>query len=821
MIHGKNKAASGSPIRRDDRAEPEDDDAPQSSARIDVVNVDGPGTGSGITAPPSPAHPAAPAGPPRSEVAQGIVSLKQQLARLNEQAAAVERSLDDQRRDRSEALDRLERVTERCIGLETKLAAYELQIQDLEKTHSGALADLQALRGERDDLKARASEAALLRAENRDLHDSLETSMRAAAALEEELDEAKKRQYQDAVKVTELGAELVAVRARLDRASAGAQRAAELEKSLAGARDEAKQTREEVSTLRRELAVAKEDNAKDRATARDRIDLLERALDDARAASTRTEAALEASRVNEDTMARQLEAAMQRAAEARERAAAAQSAQQALEQNVRRLREAIGKAFAKIGHGTDKPPVPMSSGRRTSSEPSPDDGEPISLPPDFMASVPPSARPPAHAASVVPGAAKLPSFTVAGASDGLTPATSGIVQASHGENARSSTPGTPSAWQSMASRSSAPPGASSTAVTSVAIKPAKAPGSPSLALDSDWPAPEAEAPAASTPPAPEARAASQAPAVAAPSSAAPAGSIPPPTYASVPPQIHALDDEPARDEASSDATPSNAVTRHSLAPATRRGGMSSIPPSNVTTISQPPDSEPSREELLARLVDPARSESAARELKTHPDWLRSMPPPTLVAALQSVDYDADRPVFDLARQWEREPLCHALIASLRSEPDARLREHAAWLLKHLAAPSSWKAIADFARSDEEGLQLRRWLLEALDRLAAGRHVGWRELGDVVSALAKHPDASLRDGVVGILVSLDRSDEKRRILLEILRSDDDEVVLASAVDALAGALPVELDPNLVERLLGHPSARVQRSVRDLIERSKKN
>ena len=86
-------------------------------------------------------------------------------------------------------------------------------------------------------------------------------------------------------------------------------------------------------------------------------------------------------------------------------------------------------------------------------------------------------------------------------------------------------------------------------------------------------------------------------------------------------------------------------------------------------------------------------------------------------------------------------------------------------------------------------------------------------------MAKHPDPSLRDGVVGILVSLDRSDDKRRLLLEILRSDDDEVVLASAVNALAGALPMELDPGLVERLLGHPSPRVQRSVRELIERAK--
>jgi hypothetical protein len=226
-----------------------------------------------------------------------------------------------------------------------------------------------------------------------------------------------------------------------------------------------------------------------------------------------------------------------------------------------------------------------------------------------------------------------------------------------------------------------------------------------------------------------------------------------------------------------------------------------------------------RQELLAKLVDPDHAEAAAAELRTHPEWLRSVPPPALVAALAGVDYDVEGAVFDLARAWDREPLCHSLIASMRSETDARARDHSAWLLKHLAAPSSWKAIADLARSDAEPVQLRRWLLEALDRLAAGRAIGWRELGDVVTAVSRHPDASLRDGVVGILVSLDRSDEKRRLLLDILRDDDDEVVLASAVNALASVLPMELDPGLVERLLGHPSPRVQRSVRDLIERAR--
>jgi hypothetical protein len=59
-----------------------------------------------------------------------------------------------------------------------------------------------------------------------------------------------------------------------------------------------------------------------------------------------------------------------------------------------------------------------------------------------------------------------------------------------------------------------------------------------------------------------------------------------------------------------------------------------------------------------------------------------------------------------------------------------------------------------------------------------------------------------------------------VLLDLLRDDDDEGVLANAVNALASVLPIELDPAVVERLLGHPSARVQRSLRDLIERARR-
>jgi hypothetical protein len=148
-----------------------------------------------------------------------------------------------------------------------------------------------------------------------------------------------------------------------------------------------------------------------------------------------------------------------------------------------------------------------------------------------------------------------------------------------------------------------------------------------------------------------------------------------------------------------------------------------------------------------------------------------------------------------------------------------VREHGAWLLKHLAAPTAWKALADLARSEEEPMGSRRWLLEALERLAATKTIGWRELGDLVTILSRHEDASLREGAIGILQLLERSDEKKRVLVEVLEKDDDEGVLSAAVHALVSILPMQLEPAIAERLLGHASPRVQKSVKDFIEKAR--
>lgn len=237
-----------------------------------------------------------------------------------------------------------------------------------------------------------------------------------------------------------------------------------------------------------------------------------------------------------------------------------------------------------------------------------------------------------------------------------------------------------------------------------------------------------------------------------------------------------------------------------------------------------PDEAPSgvpseRDALLELLSDPEAARDAANALVDHPEWLRGRPPLELLMALPQIDYDVASPIFVVARAWAREPISRALVAALRDEPELRLREHGAWLLTHLGAPSAWPSLAELASSDDELTSVRRALLEAIERLVAARAIGWRQVGELVHRLIRHADAAIRSGTVGVIAALERSADKRRVLLEVLRTDDDEDVLASAVHALTSALPIDLDTAVAGRLLEHPSPRVQRSVVELIARAK--
>lgn len=785
---GRVRPARASVIpRRDERAEPDDDDI--GTGRVDVVSFE------------------------RDNPTSGVGTLRRELARLHQQASAVERSFEDQRRERKDHQERLDRATERIVQLEARVDAAENEASNQRQLNESVLQDNAALRSERDDL-LRVVETAKIATADLAKHKTEADDQKARAdrltkellKLEADITDLKKRQFQEALKVTDKDTELGGMREKLVRAGEETEQAkneatrakADVERALAEvseskaalakaqgettaaradaasaradatrAREEATKAREEATKAREEVTKSKEDNVRDRATARDRIDLLERALDDARAVSMRWETdyenlrmerEAEARRASEELAAandvearvrRELEDALTTAAQSEERASAAVSARTALEDAVLRVRDDVAAAFSRLEGAASSP----FTTRSASVIPRP--------------SVPPMA-PPAGSRS--------------------TTKTSGIPEALDDD------------WASPSS-----------------VEPGTRPGLGGESLAPDSP----PSPASKSVPPPASSAVL-------PSTTTTTTSVPAPTYASVPPQLHEKPDSmppmskqvtmppPAGIGVDLEGLVESAYGKKEADAEAKADAADANDANSGTTDSE---SNPVRVALFAKLVDPANANEAAAELTKHEEWLNGTPPPAFVAALSGIDYDADGPIFGLARAWERDPLCQALLGTLRAEPDSRLREHTAWLLKHFGTAPHAKAIADLAKSDDESIQTRRWLLEGLDRLAAGRSIGWKEVGDAVTAVGRHSDASLRDGVVGLLVSLDRSDEKRKALLEILRADNDEGVIANAVNGLANVLPIELDPAMVERLLGHPSPRVQRSVRELIERAK--
>jgi predicted nucleic acid-binding Zn-ribbon protein len=780
------------PKRRDPRADPDDEPV---SARVDVVQVDRtrPDPSSAVDA-----------------LTNAALTLRRELARLHQQAAAVERTIEDQRRERNDALERVEAANARAAELERKLAQADAELTNLRRLHDTTLEELDKMRSERDDLaraidgaRAASEDLARLREQIEQLREARDEAQRTSAKYEAELAEIRKREQAGAAKVSDTETQLASLRERLERTTAELAQARE---EAAQAKMEAVRLRQEASTATEAASKARDEAERERKTAKEQIERLERSLGEARVleerlavaesdlAKARTEAAgakselarlerdLEAARharevnLERATMAereteelrkdvtrlqRELEAQSAATARAEARAAAAERAKSFVEDSVRQLRDELSTVFARWR--TAAPSVPPSAEasqeasqqgprKTTSFPPVTAEARPLSMPTPAAVPMPaPPATSPPPPLELDDDWSVAPNEVAAQSATparGAAPAPLPAPPTGHEEGAPAPLPAPPTGHEEGAPARSVPP-----------------------------PLPQQQAPSV-PPPLPTQR-----------------RSIPPAVYPSVPPP-----------------------------------GTVSTPPTSLTpAAAPPPPSEESsvkilskdRDRLLEELADPATSRDAAAELRQHPEWLRGRPPLELLTALTELDYDVDSPIFELARAWEREPIARALVAALRDEPEPKLREHAAWLLKHLGSPNVLPALADLVGSETEPLGVRRWLLEAVERLVTTRAIGWKEVGDLVSNLIHHSDPAIRDGVVGIVAALEVCDEKRKLLLELLRRDNDEIVLSSAVHALATVLPIELDPGIAERLLGHPSPRVQRSVIDFIERSKRN
>lgn len=249
------------------REEPEDEESPAADNRVDVVEVA-----------PTPT--------------KAMVSLRRDLARLSQQAVAVERSFEDHHRDRRDALDRLDRATQRILVLESRLVGSEAEAHSMRRLHEAALEELRKTRADRDELahvlrtaKGASEELTRSRAEEERLRTAHEEATKKAMALDADLTEIRRRQFQDALKATDKDTEVGKLREHIERAEAAsvqAREAAERSKEdAAKARQEAGEAREAATRIREELAVARDDAAHERTAEEARVERVMRELDEA------------------------------------------------------------------------------------------------------------------------------------------------------------------------------------------------------------------------------------------------------------------------------------------------------------------------------------------------------------------------------------------------------------------------------------------------------------------------------------------------------------------------------------------------------------
>ena len=314
-------------IRRDDRAEPDDDDEAVGSSRINVVSVDSVRGGDTATS--------------------GMVALRRELAKLNQQAAAVEKSLDNQRRERSESLERLEKERLHAVALEARIAgaeaeaaalrkAHELAIVEMRAAHETSLAELRKAREERAAFEkaAEAAKAAASEVQAKTAKD--EAATRAAQ------DEAAKR----AAELAKVNAELARVKEEHARNRATArERIAVLERAADEASAVTQRTQSELDTARQtEVRLSGEAQA-----ARQNADLLKAQVESARQSAELLTAQVESARQSEERLGHQLEAALARAAEAESQALTISLSHASLEGSLRTLRDEVTDAFARVG----------------------------------------------------------------------------------------------------------------------------------------------------------------------------------------------------------------------------------------------------------------------------------------------------------------------------------------------------------------------------------------------------------------------------------------------------------------------------------------
>jgi hypothetical protein len=209
------------------------------------------------------------------------------------------------------------------------------------------------------------------------------------------------------------------------------------------------------------------------------------------------------------------------------------------------------------------------------------------------------------------------------------------------------------------------------------------------------------------------------------------------------------------------------------------------------------------DELLRGLEAADTRVAAAAALLRSAAPLTGTPPPALISAVAAGEANLHPPLLNLARAWSRPEMSRAALDAFHGAKASREREELAWLLKTVLAVEHSPEVIERVRDGAEDVQVRRWLLEGLERLAFGGSLGWAELGGVVDTLANERAGALREALASLLMALPWRPENGRLLAPLLR-DPDPIVVAAAAHTLAGHPDTvrELDPDLLQDLRRH-------------------
>lgn len=209
--------------------------------------------------------------------------------------------------------------------------------------------------------------------------------------------------------------------------------------------------------------------------------------------------------------------------------------------------------------------------------------------------------------------------------------------------------------------------------------------------------------------------------------------------------------------------------------------------------------------LLQQLITPESAEAAAAQLAENPQWLKLKPPKQVVVALADDQHPHDSEIIQLAMAWNPATLGPALLDALVQETATEKRRRLAWVIKQNPDPSSIAQLLALARSTNQDRIVRRYLLEAVTRLAFAGDVDWFDLVSTVRELRSDVDAGVREAAAALIgAGDDDHNAKRRTELIAFLNDEEPAVIATAATALQrfDVRERDLPKAMVQRLRNH-------------------